>query len=76
MTTSTLAALAVLTAAWSLLAPSSEPGSVMRQRIDPVAGGMTRAVGTFTALAPDGSSMVYALSTEDGEGRHLWLTRR
>ena len=48
----------------------------MRQRIDPVAGGMTRAVGTFTALAPDDSSMVYALSTEDGEGRHLWLTRR
>ncbi|NIW35050.1 MAG: hypothetical protein GWN32_00210 [Gemmatimonadetes bacterium] len=76
MTASGAAAVALLLAAWSFVAGRSPPASVMRQEIAPVGGGMSRAVGTYSALAPDGSSMVYALATEDGQSRNLWLKPR
>jgi serine/threonine-protein kinase len=76
MITSGIAAGAVLAAGWGFLADSGQPVSVMRQEIAPVAGGMARAVGTYSALAPDGSSMVYALATDDGQSRNLWLKPR
>ena len=74
--TSTVAALALIAAAWSFMAGSAESASVMRQKIAPIARGMDRPVGTYTALAPDGSSMVYAVPEEDGGSWHLWLKSR
>ena len=38
----------------------------MRIKIAPVAVGISRPIGTYTALAPDGSSMVYAELTGPG----------
>ena len=76
MATSGVAILAVITATWSLMAGSPESISVFRQKIAPVAEGMIRSIGTFTALAPDGSSMVNARLREDGQGWDLWLKPR
>ena len=75
MATSTVAALALIVAGWSLVAGSAEPVSVMRQKIAPIAVGMDRPIGTYSALAPDGSSMVYAVR-EEGQSWNLWLKPR
>ena len=74
--TSTVATLALIAAAWSLVAASAESGSVMRQKIAPIASGLDRPIGTYSALAPDGSSMVYAVPEEDGQSWYLWLKLR
>ena len=73
--TSTVAALALIAAIWSWVGGSAGAGPVMRQEIAPIAEGLIRSIGTFTALAPDGMSMVYAELGEDG-GRDLWLKPR
>ena len=73
--TSTVAALALIAAVWSWVGGSAGAGPVMRQEIAPIAEGLIRSIGTFTALAPDGMSMLYAELREDG-GRDLWLKPR
>ncbi|MGK7311458.1 MAG: protein kinase domain-containing protein [Candidatus Longimicrobiales bacterium M2_2A_002] len=52
--------------AWSLTRPAPEP--VTRQVLAPFARGTAydRPLGALTALAPDGSSMVYAEATDGG----------
>ena len=76
MATSTVATLALIAAAWSLVAASADSGSVMRQKIAPIASGLDRPIGTYSALAPDSSSMVYAVPEEDGQSWDLWLKPR
>ena len=76
MATSTVATLALIVAAWSLVAGSAESGSVMRQKIAPIASDMDRPIGTYSALAPDGSSMVYAVREDNGQSWNLWLKPR
>jgi len=54
---------------------SEAPASVLRQQIVPIAPGLPRPLASFTALAPDGSSMVYAVEEEPGAWQ-LWLKPR
>jgi serine/threonine-protein kinase len=74
LASSTVAALALLGAAWSMIAPSAASTPVTRHRILPLAPDLARSLGAYTALAPDGSSMVFGVP--EGDGWRLWLKAR
>ena len=49
------------------------PAATVRQRLAPVWNGIERPIGTYTALAPDGSGMVFARLEDDGQDWQLWF---
>ena len=74
------AGVAVVLAAgliWSLAGSGSNPAPVSRMTLEPFARGADydRPLGALTALAPDGSSMVYAEPEQGGDWR-LVVKRR
>jgi Tol biopolymer transport system component len=71
--TAVAAALVGLALGWGIAPQGAESGEVIRQRLEPLGSGVTRPVGSYTALAPDGSSVVYASEDEDGQQWRLWL---
>ena len=71
---SAVAVVSLGVAAWSLVRAPSGAGPLMRQTIAPLSADLPRPIGAFTALAPDGSSMVYALPDETGW--RLWMKPR
>ena len=73
--TSLLAGLAVVLAIWSFTRAPAGSMAVMRQEIAPFASGLQRPIAAYTALAPDGSSMVYA-ELAAPESWQLLLKRR
>ncbi len=73
---SAIAAMAVIAMAGGFVTRPTGVRSVLRQRIAPIAESTARPIGTFTALAPDGSSMVYAERQEGGDQWELWLKPR
>lgn len=74
--TALAAALAGIAMGWGMAGGSAETMLVIRERIAPIGEGMARPVGTYAALAPDGSSMVYAMEVEEGRGWQLWIKPR
>ena len=65
-----------LVALGSVLAPGERGAAALateRHRIAPFGQSIFRAVGKFTAIAPDGSSFVYPHSSDGGESWDLWL---
>jgi serine/threonine-protein kinase len=76
MGTSGVAAVAIGVAIWGLLPEPEAPLPVTKQVIAPIAQGMARPLGAFSAIAPDGSSLVYALPEGAGDTWNLWLKAR
>jgi hypothetical protein len=72
--TSVVAILALVAAAMGWSRPPA-PAPVLRQQIVPIAPERPRPLASFTALAPDGSSMVYAVA-DGAESWRLWLKPR
>jgi len=75
MASGLVAALALVAAGWGW-ARAAAPEPVVRQQIVPLTESLPRPLGAFTALAPDGSSMVYARMDDDGRSWALWLKPR
>jgi len=61
-------------AGWVAARSTDGSAPVARMRLQPLSPDIPRAIGAFTALAPDGSSMVYARLEESGI--RLWLKAR
>ena len=57
---------------WSVRGPTSAESIVVRHRVEPLVNGMPRPLGTYTALAPDGSGLVFASSGDGGGTWTLW----
>jgi eukaryotic-like serine/threonine-protein kinase len=56
---------------WSMTRAPAAPETV-RHVIEPIWNGQPRAIGTYTALAPDGSGMVYARAESGATAWMLW----
>jgi len=74
--TAVVASLAGLTLGWGVTRSDPEAPLVTRQRLEAFGAGLERPIGTHVALAPDGSSMVFASQDGTGPGWSLWLKPR
>jgi serine/threonine-protein kinase len=74
--TAVAAAAAGLAFGWNLAPAGAGSDAVVRQRLEPLGEGVARPVGTHMAIAPDGSSMVYASAEDAGGDWSLYLKPR